>query len=486
MKKTVCATCVTPCVYVYFYLLVKCKSEQLLQCFFNSITAMDPRLFYGSSSVAVRELPNGNDSEESDLSDEESALRPQTVLAPDSDEDSVSLPTERIVIPDSDDALDSDADDVPLCLIRNSHDKRSTSSGDLKNLKWRPRNMEKFKEEVKFEGHQDLPEEIQQLSTPIDYFKYFVTDEILQYVVEQSNLYATQSRPTKPSCLTKNELEQFIGMTLYMSVIQLPATRHYWNGRLGHESVSEVMDCNRWEEIKRFIHFNDNTTFVPAGDPGHDKLHKIRPLLERIRERLGRVPKEEFLAVDEQIIPTKCRSSIKQYNAKKPHKWGYKAFVLSCISGFSYDFEIFSGAQSNVVPSGTPDLGASSNVVVRLSQSVPRNVNHKIFFDNWLTSVPLQVYLKKEGILSLGTVRATRIPNCDVPTESEMKREGRGSMKEKVAMVDDVELSLVTWYDNKTVNTLWTYAGSRPTGEKRRYFRKEKTYKTMSILNFSL
>jgi hypothetical protein len=66
-------------------------------------------------------------------------------------------------------------------------------------------------------------------------------------------------------------------------------------------------------------------------------LHKIRPLIEKVHEKLLLAPKEEYLAVDEQIIPTKCRASIKQYNAKQPHKWGYKAFVLSGISGFSYD-----------------------------------------------------------------------------------------------------------------------------------------------------
>lgn len=47
------------------------------------------------------------------------------------------------------------------------------------------------------------------------------------------------------------------------------------------------------------------------------------------------------MAVDEQIIPTKARSSLKQYNPKKPHKWGYKVFVLS--GGFSYNFDFYSG-----------------------------------------------------------------------------------------------------------------------------------------------
>jgi hypothetical protein len=125
-----------------------------------------------------------------------------------------------------------------------------------------------------------------------------------------------------------------------MLIIKLPSTRHYWSRHLGHPVVSEAMSYNRWEEIKRFIHFNDNTTFVPTGQDGHDNLHKIIPFLDAIRQRLLLVPKEEYLAVDEQIILTKSKSSIKQYNAKKTHKWGYKAFVLSGISGFSYDFDI--------------------------------------------------------------------------------------------------------------------------------------------------
>jgi hypothetical protein len=58
------------------------------------------------------------------------------------------------------------------------------------------------------------------------------------------------------------------------------------------------MSCNRWEEIKKFIHSSDITTSVPAGQDGHDNLHKIRPFLDAIHQRMLLVPKEEYLAVD--------------------------------------------------------------------------------------------------------------------------------------------------------------------------------------------
>ncbi|KAJ8945544.1 hypothetical protein NQ318_020390 [Aromia moschata] len=208
--------------------------------------------------------------------------------------------------------------------------------------------------------------------------------------------------------------------------------------------------------------------------PGYDKLFKIRPFLEKVKERLLLVPKEEHLAVDEQIIPTKARSSIKQYNPKKPHKWGYKVFVLSGISGFSYDFDIFAGP--TILKEDQPNLGASSNVVVKLIENVPRHQNYKIFFDNWFTGIPLLVYLSKEGILPLGTVRMNRVPDFQPLKESEMKKQGRGAYVEKVTTVDGVDISLVSWYDNKIVNTISTYIGSQPLSEVRRFSKKENVH----------
>lgn len=62
------------------------------------------------------------------------------------------------------------------------------------------------------------------------------------------------------------------------------------------------MTVNRFEEIKRFMHFNDNTTNTPET---YDRLFKVKPLLDLVRNILITIPKEEYLAVDDQIILTK-------------------------------------------------------------------------------------------------------------------------------------------------------------------------------------
>lgn len=44
-------------------------------------------------------------------------------------------------------------------------------------------------------------------------------------------------------------------------------------------------------------------------------------------------------------------------------------------------------------------VGVSGNVVIRLSEVIPKNQFHKLYFDNWFTSLQLAVELAKVGIL---------------------------------------------------------------------------------------
>ena len=46
----------------------------------------------------------------------------------------------------------------------------------------------------------------------------------------------------------------------------------------------------------------------------------------------------EELSIDEQMVPFKGISSLKQYIPKKPYKWGFKLFVLADCQGYIYDF----------------------------------------------------------------------------------------------------------------------------------------------------
>ncbi|KAJ8955066.1 hypothetical protein NQ314_006946 [Rhamnusium bicolor] len=128
-----------------------------------------------------------------------------------------------------------------------------------------------------------------------------------------------------------------------MSVSSLPRTRAYWRSDIGVSNIRDVLNINEFEKIKNTLHFNDNNTVVGKDDPKYDKLHKIRPLIDHLNSRFSSISLEPQLAIDEQICATKCRNHIKQYLPMEHHKWGFKFYMLCGVTGYSYNFEMYTG-----------------------------------------------------------------------------------------------------------------------------------------------
>lgn len=144
---------------------------------------------------------------------------------------------------------------------------------------------------------------------------------------------------------------------------------------------------------------------------------------------------------------------------------------------FSYDFDLYADKQSDVIPDGEKNIGTSSNVVLRLTQTVPENLYYRVFFDNWFTSVELMIQMDKKGILPLGTVRAKRLPGAKLPTKKDLLQKGRGSAVEVETDIDDRTLTVVSWLDNKVVNICSRYVGRYyPSDTVKRFNRKKKCY----------
>lgn len=144
--------------------------------------------------------------------------------------------------------------------------------------------------------------------SPLQYFKQFFSEDILDIIVGQTNLYAIQCDANKPLSLTRKELEQFLGRVLYMSLFGLPGTRMFWNKACRVSQVADTMTLNRWEAIKKSLHFSVNEERQEEND---DPLHKIRLAMQSLTHLTSKpmsIPMGEKLAVDEQMVPFKGRS----------------------------------------------------------------------------------------------------------------------------------------------------------------------------------
>ena len=287
-----------------------------------------------------------------------------------------------------------------------------------------------------------MPDSVQ---TPCDIFLRLLSPELLETLVTQTNLYCSQSKkeftPT-----TVEEMKIFIAINILTGIKKLPSYRDYWssNSMLRDPYISSLMTVKRFSWFLTNLHLTDNSLEPKPNDPNSDKLYKLRPLLDTLNRNF----KENFdpgqhQAVDETMIKFTERSTVIQYSPIKPIKRGYKAWVRADSSGYVCKFEIYTGKKGN-----SPETNLGPRVVKDLTEELTGK-NHQVYFDNFFTSVPLMIELRRKNIFACGTVRKKR-RGLPVSTIDDKKMK-RGDVE---CCSSNKGVSWVKWKDTKAVQFL--------------------------------
>ena len=126
------------------------------------------------------------------------------------------------------------------------------------------------------------------------------------------------------------------------------------------------MSRDKFELIQGYINFNDNKKDERKQDEKRDRLFKIRPLFEALRQNYLSQEPEEYTSIDEQIMPFKDRRFLRRYMPNKPHKWGFKVFSGNGASSMLYYFEL-KGAPDPARKEQVEELGyCRADIVMRL------------------------------------------------------------------------------------------------------------------------
>lgn len=212
----------------------------------------------------------------------------------------------------------------------NSPEPTKQNSGKCSNkrvYRWRSYKPQATDSVFKGNGF-SLPPDDADKFTPLTYFHYFWTDEMTVHLVDQTNLYSVQKSGTNVKT-TKEEMEQFIGIQMRMGIVSMPRYQNFWAAETRYAPVADTMSLKRYEKLRQFLHANDNSTIDAS-----NSLYKVEPILSYLRNNCQKLEQEEYQSIDEQIVPAKTKySGIRQYNPKKPHKWGFKNFVRAGKSG---------------------------------------------------------------------------------------------------------------------------------------------------------
>ena len=287
---------------------------------------------------------------------------------------------------------------------------------------------------------------------PIDVYNMFVTNEIMSFIVEQTNLYAQQtinSRTlTRKSRLKKwvptntDELRKFIGLVIAMGLNHKPSIDKYWSNFSLYEQnfFPKVMSRDRFLLILRFIHFNDNESISTS-----DRLHKIRPLITHCSQKFKSVynPGEKFV-IDESLMPFRGRLGFRQYIPNKTHKYGVKFYKLCSPNSYTWNFDIYQGRMSREA-----SFNHSESIVLQLSADI-LDRGCIIYGDNYYSSIPLAKRLLQRKTYYCGTLRKNRkgIPNT---IKSAKLKKG-----EIISAMNEDNIKLYCWKDQRDVHMLST------------------------------
>jgi hypothetical protein len=250
----------------------------------------------------------------------------------------------------------------------------------------------------------DVPDSVREV------FELIFTPSIVQYIVDETNKYAQSvmgdDEYWKWDKVGMDDVYAYFGIMIMMGLVQLPALHDYWskNPLFYCPAIAERMPRDRFLQIHKFLHFADNDHIVQMDQPGHDRLSKVRPILDKIDERFMNIyhPHKEC-AIDEAMVPYKGRSVLKQYMPMKPVRRGLKVWMRAdSQNGFVSQFQVYVGKEVS-----SSETGLGSRVVRDLTRTLVNKKFH-IYCDNFFTSIPLFSELMKEGIYACGTIRANR------------------------------------------------------------------------------
>ncbi|KAK6302537.1 hypothetical protein J4Q44_G00268920 [Coregonus suidteri] len=295
--------------------------------------------------------------------------------------------------------------------------------------------------------------------TVLELFQLFFSNDVVDTLCSNTNKNAKRRQeqgikePWKP--VSVEEMYNYLSIVIYMGLLNVHTVSDYWvpNRLYGIPFCRTVMTMTRFRAITYSLHMSDpaeeEENDKNKGTAEYDQLMRIKPLKDQILEacRAFYHPFQN-LSIDERMVHSKARHSLKQYIKSKPYRYGFKVYVLAdSRNGYTCDFSVFVG--KNPSASGK---GECYDAVMDLLNVPHLGTGYHIYLDNYFTSATLfrDLYNKKLG--ACGTIRENRVGLAGVQENSMPPRAKRGTIR----WLRDGELLFTKWMDARPVTMCTT------------------------------
>ncbi|XP_064460258.1 piggyBac transposable element-derived protein 4-like [Ornithodoros turicata] len=291
----------------------------------------------------------------------------------------------------------------------------------------------------------------------LDFFQLFFTTEVINKICESTNKYAWRHILEKSAYAEKDgswkevtveEMTKFIGILIYMGIVELPRLHLFWNSGSLFSGLlpPKVMTRSRFFALLGMFHVSDpDADNVAAGG----KLDEVLWLLQHTNDTSTRFfQPHRDLSIDERMVTSKARPGIRQHARDMLTKRGYRLWILAdSQTGYTVQFSVYKGRRE--MPSTN---GLAFDVVTGLCRDY-LDQGYTIFMDNFYTSTPLFKHLLERGTFACGTTRKDR---RGFPPELKDAGWERDADRGDVRWLREHNVLYLQWKDRHVVNLMST------------------------------
>lgn len=232
-----------------------------------------------------------------------------------------------------------------------------------------------------------------------------------------------------------------------MGLVKKHRIDSYWNASDYSQDTPmfrKIFSLTTFKLILRFFHTSDSDLEPKKGTDRYDPTYKFKQILEFLNTTWSREYQlHRDISIDESIVGFKGRHVLVNYiRIKKHHQWGPKEYNLADTSGYVHQ-TIF-----HVKGMGVSEFGQPYDVCDSLLKP-HYHKNHRLYVDNYYTSIPLCDKMLKKDIYVTGTVRANR---RGLPAKINSKQKLKGDLLAQRTG----QLLAISWMDRKQVRMLST------------------------------
>ncbi|XP_068077127.2 piggyBac transposable element-derived protein 4 isoform X4 [Danio rerio] len=445
-----------------------CSSESQPRKLVPVVPAVAVEGFHASASVPKKNTTNNADcivgsDEELDFCDQDSVASSVDSSAEDmfiDDMDPIlDRPSSDLYLPEEDyDSKDAPQHRKRLCLSSAEGGDRKSENG----FYWTETEKWQSSDEADVEppllvftpnqnpGPQILPN---RCSSALQFFQLLFPKSMFQTIAGYTNSYAAKYEERKGKLwnfISQSDMKSYVALVIYMGMFRCSSLSDYWS-ESQHFSLSfpaKIMSYRKFLSISKVLHLSesreDEKNILKKGTAGYERLGKIQPLYQVIRESCKSYfhPFQNITIVERMVKP-QAGTGLKQSLKSRSPNMGFKLFALTdCTCGYTWDFFVYEGKSC-----ASRSEGLSYETVMALVDENMLGSGYKLFVDKFYTSPTLFTDLLDKKVLACGPVWPNRTGYPKSAKNKLLSNAPRGTMR----WIRQDKLLFVEWKDSKEV-----------------------------------